>query len=558
MGMPDSWGTSNVYDMLYHETGWTRIVFFDSSGRITGIDSDGKQTGTLSDGWSPVCALSHHGGSDEPRTPADWERVEAYPPVGRIVGQLPGMATLTLTPAAFDALPKLKIPAGGVLVLAGAGPDGNAGPGGLSMDALAKLISHNGDGGLAIAGEGLTLFDRRGQPCGGVSSDSMGTFIQLTFSSVSSLAVPTLTVGGPKEVHINCDRVHGIDLQGISLFSGASLSLMGESSSITLGGLMSLLSYEGTPGEGSVTVDPSMHLTVRDSNGQSSGTVTGSLPGIMTLRLDQPLIQNGATGEQTIRGIDPPALPAAFEVWNPGSMSSTSSPVATTFTLYKLPPHFPAFSDDADGARQYGDLCESYGLHGIGSTGSKNSIAPFGGMPMPPSWGNSNLDAKIYENTGWTNVAFFEQNGNMYGVDDTGIAARSPGDGYSPLCAMPGLATIFGVEDIWHSGPLTSSGKAFTLFKMPPQSQYADTEAGVGQYQSFCARYGLLGVGHGGLEMPQSWGTGGSIYTDLFSHTGWTSTAFYESDTSMYGINADGNAVSSPETGYSPICGLAH
>jgi hypothetical protein len=54
---------------------------------------------------------------------------------------------------------------------------------------------------------------------------------------------------------------------------------------------------------------------------------------------------------------------------------------------------------------------------------------------MPTDW-SCNIYPKLHSNTGWTSVAFFESNGNMWGVNVGEGSEGSPGVGFAPVCAL--------------------------------------------------------------------------------------------------------------------------
>jgi hypothetical protein len=114
--------------------------------------------------------------------------------------------------------------------------------------------------------------------------------------------------------------------------------------------------------------------------------------------------------------------------------NSAVNPVGKTFTLFKLPPRYPAFPDNVAGAQQYADACAAYGLqtigcgYNLGAWPGINTVTP-PGMGMPESWG-----CNIYIN--WKSVTYLQADGSMYGVDAAGVAITAPGAGYAPVCAL--------------------------------------------------------------------------------------------------------------------------
>jgi hypothetical protein len=120
--------------------------------------------------------------------------------------------------------------------------------------------------------------------------------------------------------------------------------------------------------------------------------------------------------------------------------TSGANPSGKTFTLFKLPPRYPAFPDSAAGAQQYANTCAAYGLQTIGcgyniaSYPGVNTVSPHG-MGMPESW-SCNIAGALHSKTGWTSVAVLRSNGARYGVNAGGGYANPPGNGYAPVCAL--------------------------------------------------------------------------------------------------------------------------
>jgi hypothetical protein len=135
------------------------------------------------------------------------------------------------------------------------------------------------------------------------------------------------------------------------------------------------------------------------------------------------------------------SAPDCVPVWDSElGETSAANPSGKTFTLFKLPPRYPAFPDSVAGAQQYANTCAAYGLQTIGcdpishhSFTGVNMVNPHG-MGMPYSSFGCNI--KLHDKTGWTSVAFLESNGNMYGVNAGGGYDSSPNDGFAPVCAL--------------------------------------------------------------------------------------------------------------------------
>jgi hypothetical protein len=116
------------------------------------------------------------------------------------------------------------------------------------------------------------------------------------------------------------------------------------------------------------------------------------------------------------------------------------NPAGKTFTLFKLPPRYPAFPDSAAGGQQYADTCAAYGLQAIGCSPTFhgyiyiNSVTPHG-MGMPSSWGCNSVRA-LHAKTGGRSVAALQSHAWMYGVDVNGNQISTPEAGYAPVCAL--------------------------------------------------------------------------------------------------------------------------
>ena len=171
------------------------------------------------------------------------------------------------------------------------------------------------------------------------------------------------------------------------------------------------------------------------------GTASGGLPGAITLELTAPIAAGGSTGTQTFDGTDYGAFtitarlgPYGRPYWDSGSDTNADG---RSFTLFKMPAHSPAFPDNHEGGLAYSAVCAGYGLQPIGCGGGSTYNAHSWDateMPMPGSW-SCNIDGSLHTNTGWTGLAFYQSNGNMYGVNDGG-GIDSPEAGTSPVCAF--------------------------------------------------------------------------------------------------------------------------
>jgi hypothetical protein len=108
-----------------------------------------------------------------------------------------------------------------------------------------------------------------------------GAVGSLAFGTIAAAVGAALTVGG---------LVGSLDLQGVTLDKGTVLTFGGEVALIP-GGLFPTISFTG---DGSVAFDGA--LTVLGAAGTAAGTVTGGLPGTITLDLAVALVPGGATG----------------------------------------------------------------------------------------------------------------------------------------------------------------------------------------------------------------------------------------------------------------------
>ena len=221
-----------------------------------------------------------------------------------------------------------------------------------------------------------------------------------------------------------------LDMGTVTVGANAALTVGSGVGSISAGALFSLLAKTG---EGSVAIEGGGATVLSVADHTPCGTASGGLPGAVTLELTAPVCQGGATGTQTFAGGDSGAFLATvfgMQVWDSGSETSADG---RGFTLFKLPAHSPAFPDNHQGGLAYSAVCAGYGLQPIGCNGGGGWDATM--LGMPGSW-SCNIDGALHSHTGWTGLAFYESNGNMYGVNSGGGSDSSPDAGTSPVCAL--------------------------------------------------------------------------------------------------------------------------
>eukprot|EP01052_Picozoa_sp_SAG31_P043790 SAG31_NODE_7413_length_1696_cov_1.177207_1_plen_428_part_00 len=222
----------------------------------------------------------------------------------------------------------------------------------------------------------------------------------------------------------------------VELAAGSTLAFTNDIG-LAPGTLGQLLSKSG---DGALRFDGA--LTVLSLSEATCGTASGALPGAVTLELTAPLADGGATGTHTFDGQDFDSfaneLKMVTGVWDSGDQTDQDG---QTFTLFKLPPHHPAFPDNPQGGQQYAAVCHAYGLRPIGcneATGYRHDWDSTM-VGMPESWGCNIADnGQMHSDTGWSSVAFYQYDGNgVEGIGSNGNYDRGPDDGSSPVCALP-------------------------------------------------------------------------------------------------------------------------
>eukprot|EP01051_Picozoa_sp_SAG22_P006841 SAG22_NODE_462_length_10207_cov_30.708647_8_plen_335_part_00 len=274
----------------------------------------------------------------------------------------------------------------------------------------------------------------------------------LRLAGAGPFEIPALELLPFQEVRVICTDCGEVVVESVTMGTNAILSFAGtvetldiqggvataESSALTVGAGVGALpgltvgSLLAKTGPGSVSFGATPTVLSFGESPAPCGTVGGALPGTVTLELTAPVAEGGATGTQTFDGSDQDGFfgRVKLPLWDSGGETNQDG---QTFTLFKLPPHSPAFPDTPEGGHQYSAVCAGYGLRPIGCGGTGNWDATM--MGMPGSW-SCNINGPLHSKTGWSGLAFYESNGNMYGVNSDGGSTSSPAAGTSPVCAL--------------------------------------------------------------------------------------------------------------------------
>ena len=122
-----------------------------------------------------------------------------------------------------------------------------------------------------------------------------------------------------------------------------------------------------------------------------------------------------------------------LEQWDSSRVgrTTTRNPPGRTFTLYKLSDKSD-YQDDWQGTYQYRRACEAYGLQPVGC--ADNNYDDWNGVAMATEWGCAmGNNGQLSEDTGWTDLMFFESEGNgIYGMGGTN-SGQGPGNKW-PIC----------------------------------------------------------------------------------------------------------------------------
>jgi hypothetical protein len=206
---------SNFDVELFSKYGWGEIVFYQSgsgTGFLYGITSTGSDLSGSNISKilaTPICSRAHSGEQElDAATVASF----GYPPnLGTMTGELLG--TLRVAFAATLRLP---------------------------INALAKLLSHEGEGSLLFEEE-VTVLILDGTPCGTVVTDESGVVILALIASVTvRVTILGMKLNGQQLLRIDCTAVESLDLGGLQLGLEASLTIA-DQVALTTGALGSLL-----------------------------------------------------------------------------------------------------------------------------------------------------------------------------------------------------------------------------------------------------------------------------------------------------------------------------